>query len=991
MPIPLFARWAVPDNLEDVFVDHYDTLIGWAERLQGGGRAAAEDLVHDAFVRVALHKPNLQNVGNLEGYLFTTLRNVHLSQVRRRAVAGRETASALDCESAYASFGVSDDPQKRRAACQELALIVRYACLRKASSKAASILILRFFHGYYPFEIALLLGTTAGGVDTRLRMARSEVATFLANPERVRPFRGATPFQPLEEPLDDDVDVLRRLRQRIFDARTGTCPSWGDGDLPTWCSDGRIDTRALAHVVSCADCLDHLNRRLGLPLLAERDPSDMLGRGRRSTDGRRASSADVTGLKARLRARLEATQRQCPRELHIAVNGLFVGSHAVTGDTSEQRLKILVNERIGFIEVFSEHQVCLLYMSVTTPPDGGVEQEVSTELTGSRRLTARLNFQGDAPVLHVAYEDVAATLPLVASNRRAFDARPVMREVQAPSVGTWWTRFWLRGLLPVTTLVTLAVAVWLWATWGGSPVLAAEVLKGAIAAESASPGPGVTTRRVLKLEERRGPNRQLVSRQRIELWEDRSRGLEVRRLFDERSHLIAGMWTRADGTRTVYEAGHAPVVRAASDPRDAISSQNIWRHGPSASDFMSLAGAESGARAQERADNYLLTYRPQVPPADGISEVTLTVTKRGHHAVSETIALQENGEEHEFLFGEMGLDRLASEHVAPKVFEPDAVLLNVAPSAKVTLASPPEARLRPLRPNTASTVTFDRLELEATYLLHRAHLWLGARADVQRTAQGIHVTAAVASEDAAHSLEQSFAERLANAAVTLDATVSVDPLSLPAPGLNPALLPAMPAYVIAEQRLSGLPSSADRTAAIQSLRAAVLDAIVRRRVRLDALDRLVTRWPETRLERLPLESVVMWQVMLQEHVDTLRQQTELIRVRLAPLSMSDDTAPAVSDASPPLTTFAETLTAAAAIEQLAAQEDDTLKRLFAPCEAPCATPDLTALMRSFVSFEATAARFDRFYLKTGHEPDPIAPAGDDRTPPPLETSPQEAR
>jgi hypothetical protein len=45
------------------------------------------------------------------------------------------------------------------------------------------------------------------------------------------------------------------------------------------------------------------------------------------------------------------------RQLRIAVNGLFVGSQAVSGALSEQRVKILVTERIGFIEIFSEWRV----------------------------------------------------------------------------------------------------------------------------------------------------------------------------------------------------------------------------------------------------------------------------------------------------------------------------------------------------------------------------------------------------------------------------------------------------------------------------------------------------------------------------------------------------------------------------------------------------------------------------------------------------------
>ena len=71
-------------------------------------------------------------------------------------------------------------------ATQELACVCRYACLRKGSSKAGSILILRFFHGYFPSEIAQIARCTPHLVDDWLRIARREARLFREEPHRLR-------------------------------------------------------------------------------------------------------------------------------------------------------------------------------------------------------------------------------------------------------------------------------------------------------------------------------------------------------------------------------------------------------------------------------------------------------------------------------------------------------------------------------------------------------------------------------------------------------------------------------------------------------------------------------------------------------------------------------------------------------------------------------------------------------------------------------------
>jgi DNA-directed RNA polymerase specialized sigma24 family protein len=64
----------------------------------------------------------------------------------------------------------------------ELRSICEYACIRKETSKARSILLLRFFHGYYPTETAQVLRTSRNNVDNWLTLARRETKLFQENP-----------------------------------------------------------------------------------------------------------------------------------------------------------------------------------------------------------------------------------------------------------------------------------------------------------------------------------------------------------------------------------------------------------------------------------------------------------------------------------------------------------------------------------------------------------------------------------------------------------------------------------------------------------------------------------------------------------------------------------------------------------------------------------------------------------------------------------------
>src|SRR5260370_20214684 len=223
------------------------------------------------------------------------LRNLHLSQVRR-ATRLRETIVALTEHSLLdydsVEFGLKALEQQAQEQLQlqiqdELKSICQYACVRKETSKAGSVLLLRFFHGYYPMEIAKILKSPRGAVDELLRAARTEARVYLSNPSSL----GFVNHNPLSLPSDNKTkraaqDFLAELGHSIWRSPKGDdCLSFARLQA-LYQPDGteNIDNASLAHVVSCERCLDEVNRLLDLPLLSTRYPMNTLGKDTRPKD-----------------------------------------------------------------------------------------------------------------------------------------------------------------------------------------------------------------------------------------------------------------------------------------------------------------------------------------------------------------------------------------------------------------------------------------------------------------------------------------------------------------------------------------------------------------------------------------------------------------------------------------------------------------------------------------------------------------------------------
>lgn len=447
---------------EDVVAEGYAALRRAALYLARGDEAEAGDLLHDTFVRFLLLRPRLDAIGNLDGYLYTMLRNVYLSRQRRHVRRRALVVETIDVD-LLAVMVDEPEPDERLRMRDDLMRLVDHACERTRVSRAASAWILRCVHGYYPAEIARLMKMPPRGVDRALHVARREALEELRKPARRRRdadggrgtgqrWRDLHVDLPVGLRGGDDgaepLDTLQALRIRLFASVDGAClTDDAVADLyrrsPGAAGDGEGDadsgerepagTLLMAHVVACAGCLDRINHHLDLPPLKTRDPVESSGTRRRrggesgGPDGPGGSAgvsggpiernSDVKGASAgrggagldplmrRTRDTIASIVDHVPRELRIAANGLELGALPVAGVVTVQELAVRLAESLAFVEIFDERGDLVCYWPARVPREGVLDDDITIELPDGRSIELRVSLMDDCPRLRVRYTD----------------------------------------------------------------------------------------------------------------------------------------------------------------------------------------------------------------------------------------------------------------------------------------------------------------------------------------------------------------------------------------------------------------------------------------------------------------------------------------------------------------------------------------------------------------------------------------------------------
>jgi RNA polymerase sigma factor (sigma-70 family) len=749
---------------EQEFTRRYAQLLAWALRLTNNHRATAEDLVQDAFIQFTRSRTNLDEIENLDGYLHRMLRNMHISRLGRTAQQLQTnlfSITELGCQ----LDAPGSELQERLQAHEELCRICQYACTRKESSRAGSVLILRFFHDYTPSEIAEVLCTSRHCVDQWQRFARRELKLYLSTPQRLR-FVTTTKSITLPQmrafssrSLADDLRVL------IFSSRQGPCLSAEELKQIYEGKTGELlSTTKVGHIVSCRSCLDQVNSILGLPPLDQRfqgtNGSSQLppmaggGCGGGSDEG-------PTRLNSKLQRHLADVINHEPKELHIAVNGLRIGSLKVGLYNSALALNLIANEPAEFIEIVSEEGMQLLFFNLNQDVYDFDEQWAQIELSDGRFLETWFYIEGDSPMLRVSYDTVPVRKALAVTTIRTCEglsndesespvAEPqtveqissihrfarrtlaaILRALLIGSRNVWRSRLWLNPqvvtLLIASVLITGLILIWLRTD-------ASTVLNKAVVAEEYSNKSTGVLHRVLRLEQRR-VGEGSTSVQTIKIWQDSGYDRIARRVYDERNLLIAGEWRTRNAARVIYH--HQLGLKNAPESNEDYAAALLepWRLEVTAKAFRSLVGM-SNLEIGETPGEYIITWNgSRRMGAATLLSATLTITKHDLVIVQESLEIEKSEERYQYRFVELHSERLKDQQSSPEYFRPDAFLIEgVRTREKSTGEKDRNSSTDRAKPvgNKAST----ELEIEVTYLLSRAKADKNEQIALTRTSAG---------------------------------------------------------------------------------------------------------------------------------------------------------------------------------------------------------------------------------------------------------------
>ncbi|HEU4387495.1 MAG TPA: RNA polymerase sigma factor, partial [Blastocatellia bacterium] len=701
----MLKPWAIQTDHEDLFIDRYDQMLRWSRKLAGSDRQAAEDLVHDVFVQFTLTRPKLETIQNLDGYLYTMLRNRHLSAVRRSVRNPLERLSAVEYDSVEIGLRAAD-PRRQLQVQEELRAVCSYACRRKDTSKSGCVLLLRFFHGFYPVEIARLLNSARAAVDIWLRIARNEAKSDLENPEHTGFAQTGVPSQADSDSLSPD-DFAGNLRREVFRARVGDCLSAGEWKRLYGGRKQPLELPVLSHLVSCLECLNAVSRLLGLAPPSERHPTDSIGPDRR---GGGAGPALPRESMAVGRRRSKDVFEHLPNKLSVSANGFFIGSQNVSSELNELTLSLKLDEPLGFIEVHSEQEVLLLAMPVEQPPSGPVEQFVAARLSEDRRIEASIDFSEAWPRLSVvyrnpSYESTAEAVPKSLADAGAFES---LREsgaiIRIPDRGERSTsrlrdtitgvlraarsvNFWSRPAVVTSALaVIIAAVVLLFKVWTPS-VSALELLAHAVHAEDArNQTAGIVHHRTISLEARSLVSDTPVVRYKIETWRSAEPVGDVTRairLYDDNYRLCAGAWTLSDGSQSYFGAGAwtpsdgsqsyvgAPQLLAGSPVALRLAGAFAWQLEPSAETFAALIGNAAPGGVEQQPDSYVLQYLGQSPVEPRLVRASLRLARRDLRAIEQTVVIDTGQDRIQYRFVENQFEQRPSVSAPREVFAPE--------------------------------------------------------------------------------------------------------------------------------------------------------------------------------------------------------------------------------------------------------------------------------------------------------------------------------
>lgn len=933
---------------EEIFLDHYDLLLKNARGLCHGSREEADDLVQDLYVSFVQSKSIVQvdDADRLRGYLYRALKNLFIRKNRRN----REAAASLDI-SDFDSIQIalsSVDGSQLLLVRSRLTEICEYACTRRTTHKAGSVLILRFFFGYYPSEIVQLLRTSRAAVDKLTHTARLEVKAYLTRPRTLQfPYqqsrestsrkpmlrKGSVPVSSGQEGNlpDDPAELKAELRERILSKAEGDCLSkeviairYAEGSEQT------LSTNELAHLVSCRTCLDTANNILGIPSLDMHFSSDD-----NEPDDQDPPSTGAGQRRDRARQRLRRKQREAfehrPSQLQVAVNGQVLGTTAITGEFNEFELNNLdMISRPEFVEVLSEQGITLASLDLLEVDGDGIPlQRAHVLLSDGRDLTIEIMLSGSGPGVNVSYRD----LP-VEDSADSLAEGPTLSEVEIRSLAdtpadkpkvdrrkrltSWLTSHWLMPL-PVLGVGALLLGAGVYLhflhTKGlAAPPTAAKLLFDSSKAEEAAIPAHGAMHRTFAFEVRSEQGKVLESGT-IDSLRGKTPSRRALRLLDHHGKLIGGHWVSESGKETDYPTKR----RAANTPNG--NSDAEWMHLPEADDFRSLTGDDAKLTVRPSDGGYELSYAST--PAAGqpsIVEAHLALVAGTNRPIRETFRVQEHDQTREYRFEELKYELLPPSPQLERDFDPPtekAASQEINPS----LAGPQKSGAH--------------LTLEVLLLLSNLGPDVERTVDVERMPDGgTSINGVFETTAQKIAVERVFAPLRSERQLKVDLHAGDEPPSQRAVNKQP-VAESIEALSVDEQRIpldaelrSALSESGVPETALDSrIHAIAGDALrhcsVLHREAWSIHQIAGSDFASNELQSMVSEDRMLWLTLLDKHIRFYGLELHSLHEDLNPLLKDDNTSPAPQLRTPPsIQTIAELRIATQTLNQ----DSDRLER-----------------------------------------------------------------
>ena len=139
-----------------------------------GERGLAEDLAHEAFLRLLNREAPLPSVDETKYWLLRVVRNLSLNHEKRRA-RERRAVGRLDREGT--ALGLPADAPLMAAATRDAV----QEALNELPHNMRTAIVLREYAGMNYRDIGSVLGISEGNVKVRLHRARRQLARLLAD------------------------------------------------------------------------------------------------------------------------------------------------------------------------------------------------------------------------------------------------------------------------------------------------------------------------------------------------------------------------------------------------------------------------------------------------------------------------------------------------------------------------------------------------------------------------------------------------------------------------------------------------------------------------------------------------------------------------------------------------------------------------------------------------------------------------------------------